>query len=140
MPFPPAPRPNIALIAQLIVVIGVMGCETRDRLLFPDDPGPGIGGPVTTIDVPATDTTVAEGPNFTVTGLVTDGDGIDTIYFETVGGVSAFVPEVDAGTSFRFGLPITTNDLSGSVITIRVFATDTDGNRGDTATRVLTVQ
>jgi hypothetical protein len=140
MAFLPAARPNISLIVWLILAIGVVGCETRDRLLFPGDPGGDIGGPVSTIDVPGSDTTVAAGPNFTVTGLVTDANGIDTIYFETVGGVSAFVPEVEVGTSFRFGLPITTNDLSGTVITIRVFATDADGNRGDTASRVLTVQ
>lgn len=123
-----------------MLVIGVVGCETRDRLLFPEEPGPGTGGPVSLIDVPGADTTVAEGPNFVVTGLVSDADGIDTIYFETEGGVSAFLPEVNAGTSFRFGLPITTNDLSGTAITIRVFATDEGGNRGDTATRVITVQ
>jgi hypothetical protein len=122
------------------MVIGAMGCETRDRLILDEDPDPTGDGPVTTIDRPGQDTTVAEGPAFFVNGLVTDPTGIDTIYFDTEGGISAFPPEVNAGTSFRFGLPITTNDLSGTVITVRVYATDIEGHRGDTAIRVLTVQ
>jgi hypothetical protein len=65
---------------------------------------------------------------------------VDTVYFETEGGVSNFQPFVGTLDSVRFGLPITTSGLSGAVITVRVFGTDERGNRGDTAIRVLTVQ
>lgn len=139
MPFTPDSRRRIALPA-LVALVGLLGCETRDRLIFGEDPDPTGEGPATTIDAPAQDTTIAAGPTFFVNGRVTDPTGIDTIYYETEGGITAFPPEVDAGTSFRFGLPITTNQLGGAVITVRIFATDLEGHRGDTAVRVLTVQ
>ncbi len=124
-----------------VVGATVAGCATRDRLTFPGDPGgPGGVGPVTTIDVPGGDTTVQAGPSFFVTGLVEDPTGLDTVYFRTEGGLSTFPPSIGGGKSLRFGLPLTTNGLSGVTITVRVFATDRDGNRGDTAVRLVTVQ
>jgi hypothetical protein len=95
---------------------------------------------LTTIDFPGQDTTVTAGPAAFVNGTSTDPDGIDTLYFETVGGLTSFQPAIRAGTSFRFGLPLTTTGLSGQTITVRVFGTDLLGNRGDTATRQVTVQ
>lgn len=133
-------RRGVPIAAWLTGLAVVTGCETRDRLLFPQDPGPGGIGPSSTIDVPSGDTTVTAGPNFIVTGLVSDPSGIDTIYFDTEGGLTSFPPEIDAGTSFRFGLPLTTNGLSGAAITLRIYATDGEGNRGDTAVRVITVE
>lgn len=128
-------------VAGSLLALGtLMGCETRDRLFFSEPPTGGGNGPVTVIDRPTADTTVSAGPAFSVTGLVTDSTGIDTIYFDTEGGASAFLPEVDAGTSFRFGLPLTTAGLAGDTITIRIYATDSDGNRGDTATRRIAIE
>ena len=118
----------------------LLGCLTRDRLTFPDPVGPGADGPRTLIDVPAADTTVTAGPGYVVTGFSTDDDGIDTLYFETVGGVSAFPPFTGGDDSIRFGLPLTTSGLAGDTITLRVFGTDRLGNRGDTATRRIAVQ
>lgn len=115
------------------------GCSTRDRLLFPEDPGAGSEGPTSTIDVPSDDTTIVAGPNFFVTGLVEDATGIDTIYFDTEGGITSFQPVVDPGISFRFGLPLTTGGLAGTTITFRVYATDLSGIRGDTATRQVMI-
>jgi hypothetical protein len=115
------------------------GCNTRDRLTFPN-PGPSGSGPMTTIDQPARDTTVDAGPGFFVTGFARDADGVDTLYFETQGGVSSFPPFVDGGDSVRFGLPLTTQGQSGQTITVRVFGTDRLGNRGDTAVRKITVR
>ncbi len=118
----------------------LLGCLTRDRLTFPDPVGPGADGPRTVIDVPAADTTVPAGPGYVVTGFSTDADGIDTLYFETEGGVSAFPPFTGGDDSVRFGLPLTTAGQAGDTITLRVFGIDRLGNRGDTATRRIAVQ
>lgn len=115
------------------------GCNIRDRLTIPDPNQPG-SGPETIIDRPANDTTVTAGPTFLVTGFSRDADQIDTLYFETEGGISNFSPFIDGGDSVRFGLPLTTLGQSGQVITVRVFGTDDLGNRGDTAIRRITVQ
>jgi hypothetical protein len=117
----------------------VLACNTRDRLTFPN-PGPTGTGPETVIDHPAGDTTVAAGPGFIVAGFTRDPDQIDTVYFETEGGVTNFPPFVGGDDSIRFALPLTTAGQSGQTITLRVFGTDRLGNRGDTATRQITVQ
>jgi len=120
-------------------------CDTRDRLTFPNGGGGGGGGggntgPVTVIDLPSGDTTVAPPAAFFVQGTTTDPDGLDTVYFETEGGISSFPPFVGGGQTVRFGLPLTTSNQSGQTITVRVFGTDRLGMRGDTAVRRITVQ
>lgn len=129
-----------ALLAGCVLAAAGVGCNTRDRLLFPSNGGTDPVGPSTVIDDPSADTTVAAGPGVFVNGRSLDEDGIDTLYVETEGGVTAFPPFVDVGTVFRFGLPITTNGQAGQTITVRIFGTDRLGNRGDTATRQITVQ
>ncbi len=99
-----------------------------------------MGGPTSTIDRPTIDTTLTAGPTFFVTGRTGDADGVDTVYFETEGGVSGFAPFIAHSDTVRFGLPITTNGLSGATITIRVFGVDVLGTHGDTAIRHLTIQ
>jgi len=132
------------LVAGLVLSAlsaGLLGCNERDRIFFPTPPtGPSAGGPTSTIDRPSVDTTVTAGPSFFVNGRVGDADGVDTVYFETEGGVSAFPPFIANSDTVRFGLPITTNGLSGAVITIRVFGVDVLGMRGDTAIRHVTIQ
>jgi hypothetical protein len=125
-----------------LVVLALVGaaCVTRDR---PDFTGPGPQGgvgPQTTITEPTQDTTVQAGPGFFVVGIAGDPDGIDTLYFETEGGVTSFQPMVGGGDTIHFGLPLTTSGQSGQTITVRVFGTDRLGNRGDTAERRITVQ
>lgn len=132
-------RPLILAAGMLVWVAAGSACNTRDRPDFAGGNGPDQIGPITEIDSPLSDTTVQQGPALQITGRSLDQDGIDTLYFVTEGGVTAFAPVIDAGISFRFGLPITTNNLAGSVITVRIFGTDALGNRGDTATRVITV-
>lgn len=115
------------------------GCNARDRLTFPN-PDPLGTGPRTIIDRPLVDTSVEEGPGFFVTGYTRDGDGVDTVYFETEGSVSHFPPITGGGDSVRFALPLTTTGQGGATILVRVFGTDRLGQRGDTATRLVAVQ
>jgi hypothetical protein len=135
------PAPSRRWIGVLLAgVTGLLsGCDTRDRLTFPNPRPPGEG-PETVIDRPAADTTVAAGPAYTVTGFTRDPDRLDTVYFETQGGITSFQPFLGGGDSIRFGLPLTTSGQSGQTITVRVFGTDRLGNRGDTALRRITVQ
>lgn len=121
------------------VALAASGCNARDRLTFPDPDPLGVG-PRTIIDRPLTDTSVPAGPGFFVTGFTRDGDGVDTVYFETEGGVSQFPPFTGGGDSVRFALPLTTLGQSGQTIVVRVFGTDRLGQRGDTATRQVAVQ
>jgi hypothetical protein len=116
-----------------------LACNTRDRLTFPNPGGGGVG-PSSVIDRPGVDTTVSAGPDFLVTGYTADPNGLDTVYFETVGGVTSFQPFIGGGDSLRFGLPLTTLGQSGQTILVRVFGTDRQGIRGDTAIRQVTVQ
>lgn len=140
-----SPHPG-RIPALMVLVLGVMigsvaACNTRDRPTFPTGGGSGdSSGPVTTIDAPAQDTTVLAGPAVFVNGRTSDPDGLDTVYVETEGGLSAFAPFVRPSSPFRFGLPITTTNLAGAVITVRIFGTDRLGNRGDTGTRQITVR
>ena len=122
-----------------VVMLGSGACTDRDRLTFPDA-GPTSPGPRTIIDHPGIDTTVQAGPVAFVLGYSRDPDGVDTLYFETEGGITSFQPYIGPRDSVRFALPITTSGLSGAIITVRVFGTDQLGSRGDTAIRVLTVQ
>ena len=127
----------------LVLILGAStaGCNERNRPFFPNIPGgPMVGGPTTTIDTPKADTTLTAGPVFFVAGRTGDTDGVDTVYFETEGGASAFPPFIASSDTVRFGLPITTDGLAGSTITVRVFGVDRLGTHGDTATRRLLIQ
>ena len=122
------------------LALALGGCNTRDRLTYPELPGP-ASGPATTIEQPAGDTTVPAGPGVFVIGESRDSDGVLTIYVETVGGVTTFPPlQGGRDTLSQFALPITTAGQGGVTITIRIFATDAAGRFGDTAIRHITVQ
>jgi hypothetical protein len=54
--------------------------------------------------------------------------------------VTSFPPFVGRDDSVRLALPLTRSGQSDQTITLRVFGTDRLGNRGDTATRQITVQ
>ena len=136
---------SLALGAALALAGGaVAACDDRERVTAPG-PGPGGGGdeqgPVVTITVPAGDTTVDAGPAVFVVGRVSDPDGVDSLYVESEGGVTNFPPfNHDGGIVMTFGLPFTTNGLSGTAFTVRIFAVDQGGERGDTAQRTITVR
>ncbi len=124
--------------ARAGLALAVSACGTRDRLTFPSIDSV---GPQTNIDRPNADTTVSgDSAFFLVTGTSVDSQGVDTLYAETVGGVTTFPPQSFRQDSVRFGLPLTTLGLSGDTILLRVFATDQLGNRGDTAIRRIAVQ
>jgi hypothetical protein len=122
----------------LAVVLVLSGCGERERLTF--GPPPNGVGPRTFIDVPGKDTTVTAGPDFFIFGTSVDSQGVDTVYFETVGGVSNFPPFHSTVDTIQWGLPLTTGGLAGETITVRAFATDGDGNRGDTAIRHIAIE
>lgn len=138
------PRATVRRATGLVLLgaaAHLAGCGSRDRLLFPDPGGPGGNGPTTTIDRPLADTSVSAADGvFSVTGFTVDGDGLDTVYFETEGGITSFQPFIGGGDSLRFGLPLTVTGLAGDTITVRVFGTDRDGTRGDTAIRRIAVE
>jgi hypothetical protein len=131
--------PPVQGLAGAALLAIVTACTTRERLTFGEPPVSGTG-PVTTVYRPSGDTTVAAGPALVVQGNSRDPDGIDTLYVEVVGGVTTFPPFPGDDSLFTFDLPVTTNGQAGQTITIRLFATDELGNRGDTVTRRITVQ
>ncbi len=134
----PIPHGLRGVLGAALLLLAV-ACDQRDRLTFTGPPVPGAG-PVTTVYRPAGDTTVPAGPGLVVQGNSRDPDGIDTFYAEVEGGVTTFPPFPGDDSLFIFDLPVTTNGQSGQTITVRLFATDERGNRGDTATRRITVQ
>ena len=128
----------------LVVALAVMftsGCEERERLTFPT-PSDGVG-PVTTIDQPnGADTTIFPGSEFFVNGTTVDPDGVDTVYFFTIGGNQSHVPfsPNPPQTTVRFGIPLTTFGHSGETIQIQVYGVDVLGNRGGTSTRQIHIR
>ena len=116
---------------------GLWACGERDRLTF--GPPPNGIGPRTFIDVPGRDTTVHAGPDFLLFGTSVDSQKIDTVYFETVADEPDFPPFHANSKQVQWAIPLTTGGLEGKTITFRAFATDVDGNRGDTAIRRIAI-
>lgn len=121
------------------------GCEERDRPLGPgSNPGPGGDGgpgPVTVITVPAgPDTTVLSGPGVFVAGIVSDPDGVDSVYYNLIGGITSIPPSRHTGLGpFSFAIPVTTNGLHGDTILVRVHGKDRIGNVGEPAERRIII-
>ncbi len=125
---------------EAVLACSALGCTTRERLTF-QDPAPTGAGPHTVIQDPPGDATVSgDSAIYFVKGYSVDPDGLDSIYFETEGGLTSFQPEVVNVDSLNWGLPLTTGGLAGDTIILRFFATDQLGNRGDTAVRRIVVQ
>ncbi len=124
--------------AGALWMLAAGACQTRDRFQF-SSTGDGIG-PESVIEYPGDDTTVTAGPDFVVYGFSRDGDGVDTVYFVTEGGVTHFPPLASSKDSVRYALPITTSGQAGTLITLLVFGTDRFGVRGDTVIRHVLVR
>ncbi len=125
-----------AAVAAAALLLG--GCEERDRLTFPNT-GDGRG-PVSFIDQPSQDTTIGAGPTFLVAGRVIDGDRVDSVFFEILGGASAFPPLDADEDTVRFSLILPTGGLAGRQVTVRVFGVDVAGNVGAPASRTLDIR
>jgi hypothetical protein len=137
-------RASVWLAAALTVALAA--CEDRERIgTGPDNGNGGTGGdgegPITTIRAPGVeDTTVIAGPGVFVAGVVTDDTGLDSVYFDVSGGVTRFEPvNEDGSRTLSFALPITTNGQQGQLITVEVYGVDLAGNRGERATRRISV-
>lgn len=128
----------ITLAGVGVLILAISGCNERDRLTFPVNDGQ---GPQATITDPSQDTTVTAGPFALVGGRVIDLDGVDTVYFEVVGGASTFPPFFAGGDdSVSYSFSLVTSGLGGVTMTVMVYGTDVGGVRGDTAIRQVTVQ
>jgi len=122
-------------------VAGLGGCDERARLVF--EPEGDSQGPDTTIDSPETaDVEVPAGPQFNVSGRSVDPDGVDTVYFELIGGNEQFTPFVpnEFRDTIRFSIPVSTIGKAGDDVEVLIFATDLTGARGDTAIRRLRIR
>lgn len=129
------------MLALACVAVAGLACSERARLLFEPESVPGAG-PITFIDRPETaDAIVESGPDYVVAGRSIDPDGVDSVYFEVLGGNELFQPysPLDPTDTVRFGLPVGTSRHAGDTLLVLIFATDVAGNRGDTAIRRLIV-
>ena len=120
---------------------GLGACDERARLVF--EPEGDSQGPDTTIDSPETaDVEVPAGPQFNVSGRSVDPDGVDTVYFELIGGNEQFTPFVpnEFRDTIRFSIPVSTIGKAGDDVEVLIFATDLTGARGDTAIRRLRIR
>lgn len=120
----------------------VAGCGERDRLTFPDE-NPGDGsGPTTEVTRPATpDTTVIEGDLLIVQGRTYDADGVDTVYFEVGGANQGFSPIQGQGEdTVNFALQLSTLNLSGATVVLRVYGVDLLGQQGSPVSRQIRIE
>ena len=128
-------------VAAWSVSLLAIGCNERDRLTFPST-SDGVG-PVTLIDQPSgTDTTVAAGSEFFVTGRTIDPDGVQTVNFLVIGGSQGFPPirPSQPTDTVRFGLPLTTAGFSGLTLEVQIYGVDAQGNQGIPVLRRIAVQ
>jgi hypothetical protein len=136
--FRPSLRPiALALWAGPALWAAGAGCATRERITFPPEVST---APTSRITVPTTDVTVNAGPALTFVAVVEAPNGIDTIYAELTGTSVAFPPVAGAASPATVGYQLETQGLAGQTVVLRVFATDSTGQRGDTAVRQVSFQ
>jgi hypothetical protein len=120
----------------------LVSCGERDRLIFPvENPGDG-SGPATEINQPAaSDTTVIEGDLLFIQGRTYDADGVDTVYFEVGGANQGFAPIHGEGEdTVEFALQLSTLNLGGATIVIRVHGVDVLGEQGEFVSRQIRIE
>lgn len=123
------------------LLVALLGCGERERLTFPDE-NPGNGsGPITEITRPGSDTVMTEGDLLFVQGRTYDVDGVDTVYFETGGANQGFAPiEAEGDDTVSFLLQISTLNLGGRTVIVRVHGVDLLGEQGDFSIRQIRIE
>jgi hypothetical protein len=127
----------LALLAGPAVWAAGAGCATRERITFPPEVPT---APTSRITVPSADVTLNAGVDLQFVAVTEAPLGIDTIYAEISGTGVSFPPLVGAPSPATVGYTIQTAGLAGRTVVLRVFATDSTGQRGDTAVRQVTFQ
>jgi len=120
----------------------LVSCGERDRLIFPvENPGDG-SGPITEISHPvAPDTFVTEGELLVLEGRAYDADGVDTVYFEIGGANQSFPPLHGEGEdTVNFALQLSTLNLGGATLVVRVHGVDVLGQQGSPVSRQIRIE
>lgn len=123
-----------------ILVVLLVGCDERERLVFEPNPEDRLG-PTSRISPPSTDTTLTEGDPFVIGIRTVDTTGVDSVFIDVEGADLSYLPQEGAGAdTVAFSISLPTFGLSGRIITVGVFGVDLIGNVGLTVTRRLTIQ
>jgi hypothetical protein len=123
-----------------VLVVGILGCGERERLVFESDPEDRLG-PTSRIDPPSRDTTLSDGDLFEIGVLTVDPSGIDSVVIAVEGGNLSYAPvDADGADTLRFSLTLPTIGRGGQTITLGVFGVDVLGNVGPVVTRRLTIE
>jgi hypothetical protein len=120
----------IAALAALVA-----NCATRERPTFPTGAGTGVGPEITITD-PVVDTSAVVGSVVLIGGIAFDEEGIDTIFFTTLGLPSQLPPySADGVVRVRFSFPVTLAGESGDTIIVSIYGANVNHVRGDLVTR-----
>jgi hypothetical protein len=120
----------------------LVGCGTRDRLIFPtENPGDGQG-PTTEILRPAIhDTAVTSGDLLIVQGRTSDADGVDTVYIAVGGTNQGFAPILGEGKdTVDFAVQLSTINISGATVIVQIYGVDLLGDQGGIVSRQIHVE
>ncbi len=111
------------------------GCATRERPTFPATGGDGVGPEVVITD-PVADTSFNVGSVVLIGGTVFDEEGVDTVFFTTLG-LTSQIPAYAANgvPRVRFSFPVELAGESGDVVIISIYGANLEHVRGDLATR-----
>ncbi|MEO8199808.1 MAG: hypothetical protein ABI679_04730 [Gemmatimonadota bacterium] len=123
-----------------LAVLLLCGCSERERPTFPTGSGIGVGPEVTVTD-PIADTTLTSGATLLIGGTVVDEEGVDTVFFSTVGTQSE-LPPLGAGgaTRVRFSFPLEVTGTPGDTIIFIVYGANVNHVRGDLVRRLIAIR
>jgi hypothetical protein len=127
-------------LVWVVLLALLVGCEERERLVFGPDPSD-RQGPTSTINPPATDTTLTEGDPFVLGARSVDASGVDTVFIEVEGANLSYLPlDAEGEDTLSFSISLPTQGFAGRAIVIGVFGKDVLGNIGPTVTRRITIE
>ncbi len=120
----------------------LVSCGERERLTFPVENTGNGSGPTTEINHPvAPDTLVTEGQPLVLAGRAYDADGVDTVYFEVGGANQGFPPLQGEGEdTVNFALQLSTLNLGGATVVVRVYGVDVLGQQGSPVNRQIRIE